>query len=95
MTRADIENDVPAHIEDLYRHIEVLGERQVDHGHKLDALKTTQDAIRDTQIDHGKRLGRMDSRLDGVESRLDGMQGQLTEITTMLRTALGTSEPPR
>lgn len=87
MTRADIEHDVPGHVEDLYRQVEVLAERQIDHGHKLDALKATQDAMRDTQIEHGSRLGRIERDLAEVKGDLAEVKGLVAEVLNRLPAA--------
>ncbi len=37
-------------------------------------------SIRDTQIEHGRRLDRIDGRLDRIDGRLDGLVSGVTEL---------------
>jgi hypothetical protein len=41
-------------------------------------------SLRDTQLEHGERLGRLDARLDGVESRLGGLDVRLDGVESRL-----------
>ncbi len=49
--------------------------RQVMTGHTR-----VLNALRETQVEHGRRLDGIDGRLDGVDGKLDGIDGRLDEV---------------
>jgi hypothetical protein len=45
-------------------------------------------SIRDTQIEHGRRLDGLDRRFDGLETRFDGLEGRVESGFADMRTSL-------
>ncbi len=48
------------------------------------AVLQSLNALRQTQIEHGRRLDRMDQRFDGIDQRLEGQDGLLRQILRLL-----------
>ncbi len=53
--------------------------RQVMTGHTR-----VLNALRETQVEHGRRLDGIDGRLDGIDGRLDGIDDKLVQIVDLL-----------
>jgi hypothetical protein len=41
-------------------------------------------ALRETQLDHGRRLDRLEARFDGLEARFDGLEAKVDEGFAMV-----------
>lgn len=47
------------------------------------------DALRQTQIDHGRKLDKLDNRVDGIDSRLTRVEDKIDGLTHASSTILG------
>jgi hypothetical protein len=49
-------------------------------GARLDAHQRLLEALRETQVEQGQRIGGIEGRLGGIDGRLDGVEGRLGGI---------------
>ncbi len=53
---------------------------------KIDMLKALIDALRETQIEHGERLGSLDGKVGSIEGRLGSLEQRVQTGFAMLAT---------
>jgi chromosome segregation ATPase len=53
-------------------------------GAKLDAQQRLLEALRETQIEHGRRLGGHDKRFDGLEQRFDHLEQRFDTLESRM-----------
>lgn len=47
-------------------------------------------AMRETQLEHGKRIGGLEQRMDGLEQRMDGLDQRMDGLESEMRTGFAT-----
>ena len=57
---------------------------------RLDFQQRLLEALRETQVEHGRRLGRMDERLGGVDGRLGGVDERINSLENEMRRGFST-----